>query len=117
MRASRSSRCRPRRMGSSSELIASRADGDIAAAELAGRFLGLRTHKDVGPAIFMDIASFLRERRSMGPASDQQLLFEAFYSYLLPQFEGVDPVEGRLLYRAVIRVVGARDIRNGFERP
>jgi MoxR-like ATPase len=89
------------------ELIATRADGDAAASELTGRLLDLRTRKDVGPAIFMDIASFVRERRRMGPASDQQLLFEAFYSYLLPQFEGVDPVEGRLLYRAVLRLVGA----------
>ena len=55
----------------------------------------------------MDIAGFLRERRNTGPPSDQQLAFEAFYSYLLPQFEGIDPVEGRLLYRAVLRLVGA----------
>jgi hypothetical protein len=40
---------------------------------------------------------------------DEQLAFEAFYSYLLPQFEGIDGLAGSHLFRAVRRLVGRRN--------
>jgi MoxR-like ATPase len=89
------------------DLIDLEAGGDAEAAELTKRLLVLRRYKDIGPAMFMDIARFLRERRKIGHPSDQQLAFEAFYSYLLPQFEGVDASDGENLYATVRTLVGA----------
>ena len=49
----------------------------------------------------MDIARFLASAQARSAAQDDgQLAFEAFYSYLLPQFEGIDQVEGENLYKA-----------------
>ena len=36
-----------------------------------------------------------------GLVEDATLLFEAFYSYLLPQFEGIDDDQGERLYRSI----------------
>jgi hypothetical protein len=41
-------------------------------------------------------------------ATTEQLAFEAFYSYILPQFEGIDEVDGERLYKNVRRVVGSQ---------
>jgi MoxR-like ATPase len=86
------------------ELIEREAD-DPEAAALTEKLLSLRTKKDIGPAVFMDIARFLQARKAIG-GDDEQLAFEAFYSYLLPQFEGIDQIQGENLYKAVKRLVG-----------
>jgi hypothetical protein len=39
-------------------------------------------------------------------AEDGQLLFEAFYSYLLPQFEGLDDASGEQLFSTLTQLVG-----------
>jgi len=88
-------------------LIAEQTGDDTAAAELAAKFLDLRALKDLGPAVFMDLARFLRTRRQITDPGDGQLAFEAFYSYLLPQFEGIDEVGGERLYKHVRKLVGA----------
>jgi hypothetical protein len=58
--------------------------------------LPVRTLKDLGPAIFLDAATYAAHRAaSVGSLS--RLLYEVFYGYLLPQFEGVsDTVAARL---------------------
>ena len=68
---------------------------------LAKKLLPLRELKDLGPAVFMDLAKFLRERLALDHADDGQLLFEAFYSYLLPQFEGIDAATGERLFQTL----------------
>jgi hypothetical protein len=55
----------------------------------------------------MDCAKFLRQRIAIDNAEDGQLLFEAFYSYLLPQFEGIDPAVGSRLFAAMAKLVGS----------
>jgi MoxR-like ATPase len=79
-------------------LIDQETSGEPKPAALAKQLLDLRDLKDLGPAVFMDLARFLRERLAIESASDGQLLFEAFYSYLLPQFEGVDAAAGEKLF-------------------
>ena len=79
------------------ELIDDSAKGEAKAATLAKQLLALRDIKDLGPAVFIDLTKFLRERISLQEAEDGQLLFEAFYSYLLPQFEGIDLLKGEEL--------------------
>lgn len=88
------------------DLIASASRGHAAAAALAVRFLPLRKRKDLGPAVFMDMARYLATRFEVDGATEHQLAFEAFYSYLLPQFEGVDELEGERLYKHVRKLVG-----------
>jgi MoxR-like ATPase len=88
-------------------LIAEQTDDDAVATDLAARFLDVRTLKDLGPAVFMDLARFMRKRRQISDPGNGQLAFEAFYSYLLPQFEGIDEVGGERLYKLVRKLVGA----------
>jgi MoxR-like ATPase len=81
-------------------------------ASLAKRLLPVRELKDLGPAVFMDLAKFLRERLALDHADDGQLLFEAFYSYLLPQFEGVDAATGERLFQLLAPLMASSARRN-----
>ena len=91
-------------------LILEQTGGDEIAARIARRLLPLRRLKDLGPAVYMDLARFLYERRRIPNAGgDRQLAFEAFYSYLLPQFEGIDEVQGEKLYRQIRQLVGSEN--------
>jgi hypothetical protein len=60
----------------------------------------------------MDLAKFVRERLAFGPADEGQLLFEAFYSYLLPQFEGIDAAGGERLFHVLSPLMGTVARRN-----
>lgn len=92
-------------------LIDREAAAEPRPAALAKRLLSLRELKDLGPAVFMDLAKFLRERLALGEADDGQLIFEGFYSYLLPQFEGIDAATGDSLYASLAPVMGSADRR------
>jgi len=70
--------------------------------------LELKIIKDIGPAVFIDMARFAREYlNSSIDVSPGQLAFQLFYSYLLPQYEGIDPQLGRELFERVGRVTGS----------
>ncbi|MGV0793555.1 AAA family ATPase [Mycolicibacterium sp. XJ1819] len=88
-------------------LIDREAAAEPRPAALAKQLLNLRELKDLGPAVFMDLAKFLRERLALGDADDGQLIFEGFYSYLLPQFEGIDAVTGESLYARLAPQMGS----------
>jgi MoxR-like ATPase len=83
------------------ELIAGWAGGERAAAEISSRLLAVRSVKDIGPAAFRDIARYARERLALDAPSMGRLLFDAFYSYLLPQFEGIDEDLGSRLFDSI----------------
>jgi hypothetical protein len=89
-------------------LIDQQVEGDEAAAVVAKQLLALRVPelKDLGPAVFMDLARFVRERRALAEPEPGELAFEAFYSYLLPQFEGIDEVQGERLFKEMRKLVG-----------
>jgi MoxR-like ATPase len=87
-------------------LIGGAAAPDPHAAEVASSLLPLRDLRDIGPAVFLDIARYCRERRSAAPVDDAALRFECFYSYLLPQFEGVTDDEGTALFDKLRPLVG-----------
>src|SRR5205823_6664799 len=89
------------------DLIRREASGDPTATRLTVEFLSLRKRKDLGPAVFMDMARYLAVRQGLPASGEDQLAFEAFYSYLLPQFEGIDEEAGELLYRDVRKLVGS----------
>ena len=54
------------------------------------------------PAIFVDATRYVR-RRSRDDISDSRLLFEVFYAFFLPQFEGIDEHSAVTLYRTVAK--------------
>jgi MoxR-like ATPase len=70
--------------------------------------LGLRSVKELGPALFIDMARFSRARLQIGEVADQELTLQLFFSFLLAQFEGIDDTQGRMLYRTVSELVGSR---------
>lgn len=60
--------------------------------------LPLRTLKDLGPAIYVDAAKYA-QRRAQDGITDSRLVYEVFYAYFLPQFEGMDHRQGLRLHR------------------
>jgi MoxR-like ATPase len=68
--------------------------------EVVSRLLPLRRFADLGPAVYID-ASRYAARRAQDGASDSRLLYEVFYAYFLPQFEGMDDDRATALYRPV----------------
>lgn len=100
------------------EALIEREAGEVPkAAELAKRLLGLRELKDLGPAVYMDIARYLCSRIEIGDGeADGQLLFEAFYSYLLPQFEGIDSHQGEVLFRRMGPLVSSTELRDRLRK-
>jgi hypothetical protein len=70
--------------------------------------LALRSTKDIGPAVFLDMARFARQYIDGNmQGSAQELAFQLFYSYLLPQFEGITNPQAVELFRKVRPLVGA----------
>ena len=64
------------------------------------RLLPLRSYRDLGPAVYLDAARFAARRSADGP-SESRLLYETFYAYFLPQFEGMDDTRASALYRMI----------------
>ncbi|MEL7210970.1 MAG: hypothetical protein AAGK32_22515, partial [Actinomycetota bacterium] len=68
--------------------------------QLVERLLPLRRFSDLGPAVYID-ASRYAARRAEDDCSESRLLYEVFYAYFLPQFEGFDDLAATKLYRTV----------------
>jgi MoxR-like ATPase len=68
--------------------------------EQVGELLVLRKLRDLGPAVYLDAARYLARRRE-DDVTDSRALFEVFYAYFLPQFEGVEDEEAQQLYTLV----------------
>jgi energy-coupling factor transporter ATP-binding protein EcfA2 len=68
--------------------------------EIVTQLLGLRALRDLGPAVYLDAARFAARRAMDGP-TQSRLLYEVFYEFFLPQFEGMDDERATQLYRAV----------------
>ncbi len=89
------------------ELITSNSVGTHQAAvlEVVSPLLELRKTKDLGPALFIDMARHASSRLALGDIGPEELRFQLFYSYLLPQFEGINDQEGRELHRILRSIV------------
>ena len=59
--------------------------------------LPVRSLKDLGPAIFLDAAAYAAQR-AKSVSSTSRLLYEVYYGYILPQFEGIDDPTAARLY-------------------
>ena len=64
------------------------------------RLLTLRQYRDLGPAVYLDAAKFAARRAEDAP-TESRLLYEIFYAFFLPQFEGMDDARASKLYRTV----------------
>jgi hypothetical protein len=95
------------------------AGEDQIAEDVATALLDVRKLKDVGPAVYRDIARYVARRRTIDTVSKGQLVFDSFYSFLLPQFEGIDDEQGRALMDVVVGAAGqafARQVRETLNR-
>ena len=68
--------------------------------EVVGRLLALRQFTDLGPAVYIDAAKYAA-RRSRDGITESRILYEVFYAYFLPQFEGMEERRAMTLYRTV----------------
>jgi MoxR-like ATPase len=68
--------------------------------EIVSRLLPLRRFSDLGPAVYIDAGRYAARRAEDGP-TESRLLYELFYAYFLPQFEGFDDMQATKLYRTV----------------
>lgn len=77
--------------------------------EIVGKLLGLRGLKELGPAVFIDAARYAAQRAATAP-SESRLLYEVFYAYLLPQFEGIDDERAAQLYEGVAELFDEEEL-------
>jgi MoxR-like ATPase len=68
--------------------------------EIVARLLTLRQFTDLGPAVFLDAAKYAARRAKDDPTTSR-LIYEVFYAYFLPQFEGMEDRRATTLYRVV----------------
>ncbi|MGH9276157.1 MAG: AAA family ATPase [Acidimicrobiales bacterium] len=70
--------------------------------QLVEKLLPLRSLKELGPAIFLDAAQYAARRLASSDVTDSRVLYEVFYGYLLPQFEGIDDAKAGQLHNAMM---------------
>jgi MoxR-like ATPase len=68
--------------------------------EIVTKLLALRQFTDLGPAVYIDAAKYAARRAKDAP-TPSRLLYEVFYAYFLPQFEGMEDRRATTLYRVV----------------
>ena len=77
------------------EQLLDRAGGDV-----VRHLLPLRQFRDLGPACYLDACRYA-DRRANDDPTPSRLLYEVFYSFFLPQFEGMDENRAAQLYKLV----------------
>jgi hypothetical protein len=77
---------------------------DIPGGEVAKQLLPLRQFRDLGPAVYLDSCRYAN-RRANDDVTPSRLLYEVFYGFFLPQFEGMDENRAALLYKVVSAVL------------
>lgn len=68
--------------------------------EIVRQLLALRQFSDLGPAVYIDAMKYAARRGKDG-ISESRLIYEVFYAYFLPQFEGMEDKRATVLYRTV----------------
>ena len=68
--------------------------------EIVAKLLPLRKFSDLGPAVYLDAAKYAARRAKDAP-TPSRLLYEVFYAYFLPQFEGMEDRRATTLYQTV----------------
>jgi hypothetical protein len=68
--------------------------------DVVRQLLPLRQFRDLGPACYLDAARYAHRRADDSP-TPSRLLYEVFYAFFLPQFEGMDETRAAQLYKVV----------------
>ena len=76
---------------------------------VVAKLLPLREFADLGPAVFLDAAKYA-SRRSLDGITESRLLYEVFYAYFLPQFEGMEERRAMKLYRCVAEMLDGPEL-------
>jgi hypothetical protein len=74
--------------------------------DVVRELLPLRRFRDLGPAVYLDAAKFAVRRQEDDP-SRSRLMYEIFYAYFLPQFEGIDDEQAAELYLTMAKLLDA----------
>jgi MoxR-like ATPase len=69
--------------------------------EVVARLLPVRQFVELGPALFMDAASYTARRMAEPDATPSRVLYEAFYAFFLPQLDQLDEPQARKLFGVV----------------
>jgi hypothetical protein len=72
----------------------------IPGGDTVRQLLTLRQFRDLGPAVYLDACRYAN-RRSNDDVTASRLLYEVFYGFFLPQFEGMDENRAGQLYKVV----------------
>jgi len=72
--------------------------------DMVKALLPLRQFRDLGPAVYLDAAKFA-VRRAEDQPTRSRLIYEVFYGYFLPQFEGIDDEQAVALYHSVAELL------------
>ena len=75
---------------------------------IVAKLLPLRQFTDLGPAVYIDAARYAARRAKDGP-TESRLIYEVFYAYFLPQFEGMEDRRATTLYRTVAQHLDAEE--------
>jgi hypothetical protein len=79
---------------------------DCPGGEVVKDLLPLRRFRDLGPACYLDAARYA-QRRALDEPTRSRLLYEVFYGFFLPQFEGMDENRAAQLYKVVAATLDA----------
>ena len=74
--------------------------------DVVRQLLPLRQFRDLGPACYLDATKYAHRRANDNP-TPSRLLYEVFYSFFLPQFEGMDENRAAQLYKMVAAMLDA----------
>jgi MoxR-like ATPase len=77
---------------------------DVPGGDVVRQLLPLRQFRDLGPACYLDACRYANRRANDGPTASR-LLYEVFYGFFLPQFEGMDENKAAQLYKVVTSVL------------
>jgi energy-coupling factor transporter ATP-binding protein EcfA2 len=76
----------------------------VPGGDVVRQLLPLRQFRDLGPAVFLDACRYAN-RRANDDVNPSRLLYEVFYGFFLPQFEGMDENRAAQLYKVVASVL------------
>ena len=65
--------------------------------EVVAPLLALRRLRDLGPAVYLDAATFAARRDADLDCTPSRVRYEALFAYLLPQLDGIDHAGAKLL--------------------
>jgi hypothetical protein len=80
--------------------------------DLVAELLPVRRFVDLGPAVFVDAARYAARRSADDEASRSRVIFETFYSYLLPQLDQLDDQQAKELFDALAPIFDAPELNS-----